>query len=95
MPWKALGLEIHPAESESQAVEIFQTLVKSEQYAILYVEEFLLGPLQQEIGRIQNSSTLAISVIPGRGESQGLGLLAQQQTVTRATGIDFKKEVFT
>ena len=92
MGFAALGLSIHPVESDSQAVDTFKRLARSEQYAIIYVTEFFVPALEQEIDRYKDSVAPAVIIIPGRGESQGLGLNALKQAVERAVGIDILAE---
>ena len=63
----ALGLDVHPVEREEQALEMFQSLVQSRQYAIVYVTEALADLLQGEIRRVRDKLVPAVTIIPGRG----------------------------
>ena len=60
----ALRLDVHSVEGESQALDLFQKLVQSEEYAVLYVTEALAEPLRVEMGRVKGSGVPAVTVIP-------------------------------
>lgn len=92
MGFAAVGLAVHPVENDAQALESFKRLARSEQYAIIYVTEAYVAALEQEIDRYKDSAAPAVIIIPGRGESQGLGLNALRQAVERAVGIDILAE---
>ena len=92
MGFRALGLSVYPTEDDTHAVESFKRLARSEQYAIVYVTEALVQVLEQEIDRYKDSVVPAVIVIPGRGESMGLGLEALRQAVERAVGVDILAE---
>ena len=92
MGFAALGLAVYPEEEPGHALETFKRLARSEQYAIIYVTEALVKPLEQEIHRYKDSVAPAVIIIPGRGENLGLGLEALRQAVERAVGIDILNE---
>jgi len=92
MGFRALGLSAYPVEGDAEAVETFKRLARSEQYAIIYVTEVLVQALAQEIDRYKDSVAPAVIVIPGQGESMGLGLEALRQAVERAVGVDILAE---
>jgi V/A-type H+-transporting ATPase subunit F len=74
MGFKALGLDIFPATEPEEARKIFKSLThEDEEYAIIYVEENLAAPLQQEIARVKDQPMPAVILIPGRSGSLGLG----------------------
>ena len=92
MGFAAVGLSVWPVETDTQAQEQFRRLSRSEEYAIIYITEAYVPALAQEIDRYKDSEALAVIIIPGRGESQGLGLNALKQAVERAVGIDILAE---
>ena len=57
--FKALGLEVCPAEDVEQARQAIHRMAK-ENYAILYLTEQLAAQLQPEIARYQDALTPAI-----------------------------------
>ena len=71
--FKALGLEVCPAEDVEQARQAIHRMAK-ENYAILYLTEQLAAQLQPEIARYQDALTPAIILIPGKEGSLGIGM---------------------
>ena len=65
--FKALGLEVCPAEDVEQARQAIHRMAK-ENYAILYLTEQLAAQLQSEIARYQDALTPAIILIPGKAQ---------------------------
>ena len=60
--FKALGLEVCPAEDVEQARQAIHRMAK-ENYAILYLTEQLAAQLQSEIARYQDALTPVMIVI--------------------------------
>lgn len=84
--FRALGLEVHPAD-ESSAREIFLRLSRrDENYAIIYITEDLVPLLGQEIAALTDELTPAVIPIPSRNGSSGLGMAALSSAVERAVG---------
>ena len=85
--FKALGLEVCPAEDVEQARQAIHRMAK-ENYAILYLTEQLAAQLQPEIARYQDALTPAIILIPGKSGSLGIGMANVKKSVERAVGAD-------
>ena len=85
--FKALGLEVCPAQSADEAREIIHRLAK-ENCAILYLTEQLAVQLQSELQRYKDALTPAISLIPGKEGSLGIGMANVKTAVERAVGAD-------
>ena len=85
--FKALGLEVCPAEDVEQARQAIHRMAK-ENYAILYLTEQLAAQLQPEIARYQDALTPAIILIPGKEGSLGIGMANVKTAVERAVGAD-------
>ena len=85
--FKALGLEVCPAEDVEQARQAIHRMAK-ENYAILYLTEQLAAQLQSEIARYQDALTPAIILIPGKEGSLGIGMANVKSVVERAVGAD-------
>ena len=85
--FKALGLEVCPAEDVEQARQAIHRMAK-ENYAILYLTEQLAAQLQSEIARYQDALTPAIILIPGKEGSLGIGMAHVTNAVERAVGAD-------
>ena len=85
--FKALGLEVCPAQSADEAREIIHRLAK-ENCAILYLTEQLAVQLQSELQRYKDALTPAIILIPGKEGSLGIGMANVKTAVERAVGAD-------
>ena len=85
--FKALGMEVCPAEDVEQARQAIHRMAK-ENYAILYLTEQLAAQLQPEIARYQDALTPAIILIPGKSGSLGIGMDNIKSAVERAVGAD-------
>ena len=85
--FKALGLDIFPAEGTEEARQTLHKLAK-EDYAIIYITEQLATALSADINRYKTSVTPAVILIPGKGGSLGLGAQALQIDIERAVGAD-------
>ena len=85
--FKALGMEVCPAEDVEQARQAIHRMAK-ENYAILYLTEQLAAQLQPEIARYQDALTPAIILIPGKDGSLGIGMANVKSAVERAVGAD-------
>lgn len=87
MGFKALGLEVFPAEDAEEAKKTFRTLTHpGENYAIIYIEESFAQALEHEIARVKDLPTPAVIPIPGRNGSLGFGQKALADAVERAVG---------
>jgi len=84
----ALGLSVFPVEAKEDAQEVFKKLVRSDEYAIIYITEKLSASLVNEIDRLKDNVTPAIILIPDRNGSMGIGRAALQSAVERAVGAD-------
>ena len=85
--FKALGMEVCPAEDVEQSRQAIHRMAK-ENYAILYLTEQLAAQLQPEIARYQDALTPAIILIPGKEGSLGIGMANVTIAVERAVGAD-------
>lgn len=87
--FKALGLETYPAADCEEARSAFRHIeATSDDYAVIYVEEWAAAFLTAEIDRYKNSVRPAIIMIPGREGATGAGLAALHEAVRRAVGAD-------
>lgn len=87
MGFRALGLDVFPADGET-ARSVFRTVLQAEApgYAIVYLTEELLQPLQAEIAALKDEMVPAVIPIPSRHGSLGLGMNALNAAVERAVG---------
>jgi V/A-type H+-transporting ATPase subunit F len=85
--FRALGLEVFPAEDPNEARRTLHRLAHND-YAVIYITEQLAAQISPEIERYQDNLTPAIILIPGKTGSLGLGSAALQSAVERAVGAD-------
>ena len=87
MGFRALGLDVYPAEPET-AGAVFDAALHAEgqPYAIIYVTEELVRPLKDRIDTVKEAMTPAVIPIPSKNGSLGLGMSALTAAVERAVG---------
>ena len=85
--FKALGLDVFPADNAEQARPILHRLAR-EGYAIVYLTEQLAAGLNAELARYKDELTPAIILIPGKEGSLGIGMANIKTAVERAVGAD-------
>lgn len=94
MGFKALGLDVFPAESSAEARKILRAVTSpdgEDRYPIVYIEETLAAEMQADIDQFKDSPETAVILIPGRSGSLGMGLSALHAAVERAVGSDILK----
>lgn len=90
----ALGFSVHEAQKSRDAAEKLHNLVKTGEYAIIFVTENFALDMQEDIARYKDAPLPAITVIPGGNGSTGYGMASIKSAVERAVGADilFKNE---
>ena len=87
MGFKALGLEVCPAETVEEARAARHRLAK-ENCAVVYLTEQYAAQMGPEIERYKDELTPAIILIPGKAGSLGIGMANIKSAVERAVGAD-------
>lgn len=87
MGFKALGLDVFPADTAEDAKKILHRLAK-EDYAVVYLTEAYAARMQEEIDRYKDRLTPAVILIPGKEGSLGIGKANVKKSVERAVGAD-------
>ena len=85
--FKALGLDVFPAESVEEAKKTLHRLAK-EDYAVVYLTEQLAQYMNDELDRYKDELTPAIILIPGKEGPLGIGMANVKKSVERAVGAD-------
>ena len=85
--FKALGLDVFPAESAEEAKRTLHALAK-ENYAVVYLTEGYAAHMEAELERYKDALTPAIILIPGKDGSLGIGMANVKRAVERAVGAD-------
>ena len=87
MGFKALGLEVCPAETVEEAKTALHRLAK-DNCAVVYLTEQYAAQMEAEIERYKDELTPAIILIPGKAGSLGIGMDNIKSAVERAVGAD-------
>ena len=85
--FKALGLDVYPAEDVEEARRTLHALAK-ENVAVVYLTEQYAAHMEAELERYKDALTPAISLIPGKDGSLGIGMANVKRAVERAVGAD-------
>lgn len=84
----ALGFAVHEASDAEQATDVLHALVRSEEYAVIFITENLAMQMEEAIGRYKDNPLPAIVSVPGREGSMGYGMNNIRSAVERAVGAD-------
>lgn len=85
--FKALGLDVFPAENAGEARELLRHLAK-ENYAVIYFTEQYAVQMEDEVARYKDDLTPAVILIPGKEGTLGIGMANVKRAVERAVGAD-------
>ena len=85
--FRALGLDVFPADTAEEARGILHTLAK-ENYAVIYLTEGYAAQMVDAVERYKDALTPAVILIPGREGPLGIGMANVKKSVERAVGAD-------
>ena len=84
----AIGFEAYPADTVTEAEKIIKELVKTENYAVIFLKDSLASQMEDVLAKYRYNATPAIIVIPGSEDSTGYGLAEVKECVEKAVGAD-------
>ena len=84
----ALGFSVHEVTDPENAAKKLHALVKSGEYAVIFLTENYAMQLEEELSRYKDLPLPAIVSIPGQGGSLGYGMNNIRSAVERAVGAD-------
>ena len=84
----ALGFAVHEANDSREAEEILHRLVRSDEYAVIYLTEQYAMQLEETVASYKERPLPAIVSIPGKEGSVGYGMNSIRTAVERAVGAD-------
>ena len=87
MGFKALGLDVFPADDVEAARATLHRLAK-ENYAVIYLTEQYAVQMEAELDKYKDRLTPAVILIPGKEGSLGVGMANVKKAVERAVGAD-------
>ena len=84
----ALGYTVFEAEDAETAREILCRLAADESFAVIFLTEHLAMHLEEDLARYRTQILPAITIIPDKTGSRGVGLANIKSAVERAVGAD-------
>lgn len=84
----ALGFAVHEVQGGEAAAEKISELVKSGEYAVIFITEDLAVQTEEERAKYKDIPLPAITVIPSSKGSSGYGMANIKNAVERAVGAD-------
>ena len=84
----ALGYAVHEAQNASEAAQKLHALVKTEEYAVIFITEELAMKMEEDIAKYKDVPLPAITIIPGSRGGTGYGMANIKSAVERAVGAD-------
>ena len=84
----ALGYAVHEANDLETASRLLSTLVKSGEYAVIFLTEQLAVGLEEQLAEYKDMPLPAVVSIPGQAGSTGYGMSNLRSAVERAVGAD-------
>ena len=85
--FKALGLDVFPADTVEGARRTLHTLAK-DNYAVIYLTEQYAARMAADVARYKDELTPAVILIPGKDGTLGIGMANVKSAVERAVGAD-------
>lgn len=84
----ALGFAVHEATDVEEATLKLHELVRSEEYAVIFITEHYAMQMEETISLYKEHPLPAIVSIPGKEGSVGFGMNNIRSAVERAVGAD-------
>lgn len=84
----ALGFLVHEANDAEEATAVLHKLVRSEEYAVIFITENYAMQMEESIDLYKERPLPAIVSIPGKEGSVGYGMNHIRHAVERAVGAD-------
>ena len=84
----ALGFSVHEAADAQQAAHELHAMVRTGEYAVIFLTEDYAAQLEDELARYRSQPTPAVVSLPGQGGSAGYGMNSLRRAVERAVGAD-------
>ena len=84
----ALGFAVHEAQNGEDAGKKISELVKSGEYAVIFITEDLALVTEEERAKYKDMPLPAVISVPGQGGSTGYGTNLIRSAVERAVGAD-------
>lgn len=90
MAFLSLGITVSAVDNPEDARRAVDKMAK-DGYGVIFVTEGCAKDIKETIDRYKNIMTPAVILIPGNQGSLGIGLLAIQDNVEKAVGVNILK----
>ncbi len=84
----AVGFAVHDVQGADEAARKISELVKSGEYAVIFITEDLARATEEERAKYKDMPLPAITVIPSSKGGTGYGMANIKNAVERAVGAD-------
>ncbi len=88
----AIGFSVHEVSSVEEAAQKLHALVRSGEYAVIFLTENYASQMVEETDRYKDLPLPAVISIPGQAGSTGFGMNSIRSAVERAVGVDILKD---
>lgn len=85
--FKAVGVEVFPAETEEEAKERVRTLAR-ENYKVIFITEDLAEKIEEFLNRYRTKAYPVVLPIPKGGQSTGYAVNSLKRDMDKAIGAD-------
>ena len=83
-----MGYTVMEARNATEAAEALHRAAPSGEFAVIFIEEGLAAAIPEDMARYANAPLPAITVLPGKDGSMGMGAAAIKNAMERAIGAD-------
>lgn len=88
MCFMSLGFSVFEAESAEVAAKTLHSLASQGSFAIIFITEDIASRIGDDIARYKDAALPAVTVIPSKKGSVGMGSESMRDAVIRAVGAD-------
>ena len=84
----ALGFSVYEVQDPQDAARILHSIASQDDFAVIFITEDTAQGISEDIAHYKDSPLPAITVIPGKKGSGGMGVASMRDAVIRAVGAD-------
>ena len=83
-----MGYAVMEAHTPTEAAEALHRAADSGEFAVIFIDEALAAAIPSDMARYRSKLLPAITVLPGKNGSMGMGAAAIKSAMERAIGAD-------
>lgn len=84
----SLGFSVFEAENAEDAAKTLHSIASHGSFAVIFITEDIASKIADDIARYKDAALPAITVIPSKRGSAGMGSESMRDAVIRAVGAD-------